>query len=133
MKPKKKHCAGCETDQYIWKNHEGNKYCRNCWGKLAGKPFKSKKVKPMRVKSTKMQKLDTLYAKLRGVYLTKHPMCQAALPNCTKQSTDIHHMKGRGKYHNDTTTWLSVCRSCHTWIEEHPIEAIELELSIKRD
>ena len=79
-----------------------------------------------------MQKLDALYGKLRRVFLTKHPMCQAALPNCNKQSTDIHHMKGRGEYHNDTTTWLSVCRSCHTWIEENPKEAIELELSQKR-
>jgi len=132
MKAKKKHCAGCETDQYIWKNHEGNKYCRNCWGKLTVKPFKSKKVKPLKVKSAKMKKLDTLYTKLRGVYMRKYPMCQASLPNCSKQSTDVHHMKGRGEYHNDTTTWLSVCRSCHTWIEEHPKEAIELELSHKR-
>jgi hypothetical protein len=29
-------------------------------------------------------------------------------------------MKGRGKYHLDTTTWLALCRSCHMWIEENP-------------
>ena len=132
MKAKKKLCSGCDSEQFIWKNHEGNKYCRNCWGKLAGKSFKQKKVKPIRVKSTKMQKLDTRYTKLRRVFLNKHPMCQAALPNCSKQSTDIHHKKGRGQYHNDTTTWLSVCRNCHTWIEENPKEAIELGFSMPR-
>jgi hypothetical protein len=132
VKAKKKLCSGCDSEQFIWKNHEGYKYCRNCWGKLAGKPFKQKKVKPIRVKSTKMQKLDTLYTKLRRVFLNKHPMCQAALPNCYKQSTDIHHKKGRGLYHNDTTKWLSVCRNCHTWIEENPKEAIELGFSIPR-
>ena len=132
MKPKKKYCSGCDSNQYIWKNHEGNKYCKSCWLKSNGQPLKSKKVKPIKFKSAKMQKLDALYGKLRRVYLTKHPMCQAALPNCTKQSTDVHHKKGRGKYHNEVETWLSVCRNWHTWIEENPKEAIELGFSMPR-
>lgn len=79
-----------------------------------------------------MQKLDTLYTKLRGVFLQKYPMCQASLPGCTKVSTDVHHKQGRGINHNNVDTWLSVCRSCHTWIEENPIEAEELGFSNKR-
>ena len=51
---------------------------------------------------------------------------------CRSESAFIHHKKGRGKYHNDVNTWLSVCRSCHNWIELNPIEAEELGLSIKR-
>ena len=86
----------------------------------------------MRQKSKKMQKLDTKYNQLRRVFLTDHPMCQAALHRCTHKSTDIHHKKGRGKYHNDITTWLSVCRTCHNWIESNPIEAEELGHSINR-
>lgn len=86
----------------------------------------------MRQKSRKMQRIDTKYNKLRGVFLMEKPMCQAALPSCTLKSTDIHHKKGRGKYHNDITTWLSVCRTCHNWIELNPIEAEELGFSIKR-
>ena len=80
-----------------------------------------------------MSALDTVYFKLRKNFLYKYPLCGAALPNCTSQSTDIHHMKGRGKYYNDLSTWLSVCRTCHNWIETHPIEAIELGLSIKKN
>ena len=87
----------------------------------------------MRHKSSKMTALDTVYRALRFVYLIKYPMCCASLPDCTKKSTDVHHKKGRGKYHNDPTTWLSVCRTCHDWIETHPTEAIELGLSIKRN
>ena len=86
----------------------------------------------MKQKSKKMQRIDTRYRKLRPGYLNDNPMCQAALPSCTNSSTDIHHKKGRGKYHNDVNTWLSVCRTCHNWIELNPIEAEELEFSIKR-
>jgi hypothetical protein len=41
-------------------------------------------------------------------------------------------MKGRGKYHLDTSTWLSVCRNCHDWIEKNPEEAKELGYSQSR-
>ncbi len=83
--------------------------------------------------SKKMQKANAAYKKLRGPYLLEHPICHAKINNCTIHSTDVHHKKGRGKYHLDVTTWLSTCRQCHIWIEEHPKEAIELGLSIKRD
>jgi len=41
-------------------------------------------------------------------------------------------MKGRGKYHLDTTTWLSVCRSCHMWIEENPDAAEQFGYTLSR-
>ena len=76
---------------------------------------------------------DAVYTMLRKNFLTKKPNCEAHLADCSLQSTDVHHKKGRGEYHLVVDTWLSVCRSCHTWIEEHPTEAIELNLSIKRN
>ena len=86
----------------------------------------------MRQKSKKMQKLDAKYSQLRRGFLNDYPMCQASLLKCTNRSTDVHHKKGRGIYHNDVSTWLSVCRNCHNWIEAHPIEAEELGFSISR-
>jgi hypothetical protein len=86
----------------------------------------------MRQKSKKMQQIDAKYRILRKGYLLNNPLCHAALPGCTNRSTDIHHKKGRGKYHNDVSTWLSVCRKCHNWIELNPIEAQELGFSISR-
>jgi predicted HNH restriction endonuclease len=47
-------------------------------------------------------------------------------------ATDVHHKKGRGKYHLDTSTWLPVCRNCHEWIETHPEDAKELGYSETR-
>lgn len=53
-------------------------------------------------------------------------MCEASLPQCTQNATDIHHKKGRGKYYLVVNTWMAVCRTCHNWIETHPIEATDL-------
>ena len=82
--------------------------------------------------SQKMNKINSEYSKLRKKHLEQFPMCQAKIYKCTLKSTDIHHMKGRGKYHLDTSTWLSVCRSCHDWIEKNPEDAKELGYSQKR-
>ena len=137
MKAKRKLCVGCGKEQFIWKSEGRYKYCKACWlTKVPTKPIKRTPLKPsqkpMRHKSSKMTALDTVYSKLRVNYLEQYPLCCASLPKCTKNSTDIHHKKGRDKYHNDPTTWLSVCRTCHNWIELNPIEAEELGFSIKR-
>ena len=86
----------------------------------------------MKQKSKKMQRLDTKYSKLRREFLTNYPMCHAALHRCSQRSTDVHHKKGRGIYHNDVSTWLSVCRNCHNWIEANPIDSEELGFTINR-
>lgn len=132
MKAKKKHCVGCETDQFIWKNDKGNKYCKFCWMRNSKKPLKQKKFTPLKFKSKKMIVIDAAYTKFRRDFLEDKPLCEAHLDGCNLQSTDVHHKKGRGEYHLIVNTWLSVCRQCHTWIEEHPKEAIELGYSIKR-
>ena len=138
MKAKKKLCVGCKSEQYIWKNHSGNRYCKPCWHKIKDKvnsikpkPVLKKNTKPIKKVSSKMSAQLTIYNKLRRTFLEKNPLCQASLHNCTLQSTDVHHKKGRGKYLNDPTTWLSVCRSCHMWIEEHPVEATEMGFTDK--
>ena len=86
----------------------------------------------MKKLSNKMVKANSKYRKLRINFLEEKPMCQACLPGCTLKSTDVHHKKGRGKYYLDVSTWLSVCRSCHNWIEKNPVQAKELGFSINR-
>lgn len=131
IKQKKKLCNNCNTEQFIWKNDKGSRYCKSCWykSKEDSKPLKRKPINP---KSKKMQTIDLAYSKLRKRFLEEKPMCEAALPGCNHQSTDVHHKKGRGIHHLSTSTWLSVCRQCHMYIEEHPKEAIELGFSEKR-
>lgn len=88
---------------------------------------------PINKVSKKMSKINSEYSKLRKIHLQTHSMCQAKVYNCSLKATDIHHTKGRGKYHLDTSTWLSVCRSCHDWIERNPTEAKELGYSSTRN
>tara|TARA_R110002094_G_scaffold728_7_gene3849 strand:- start:64 stop:465 length:402 start_codon:yes stop_codon:yes gene_type:complete len=131
IQQKKKLCNNCNTEQYIWKNDKGSRYCKSCWyrSKDNKKPLQRK---PINKKSKKMQVADAAYTILRRKFMEEKPMCEASLPNCNKSSTDVHHMKGRGLHHLEVSTWLSVCRQCHAWIEENPKKAIELGYSQTR-
>jgi len=129
---KKKLCNNCNTEQFIWKNDKNGKYCKSCWYKTKKPTTKLLKVKPISFKSKNMIAINSAYVILRRKFMEKKPMCEAALPGCGNNATDVHHKKGRGKYYLDVSTWLSTCRQCHSYIEEHPQEAIELGFSEKR-
>lgn len=133
MQAKKKTCAGCNQEKYIWKADGRLKYCKECWYRTGVAKQPTIKSKPIRQRSKKKTSLDSVYTEMRKSFMEKHPMCQAKLNKCSINSTDVHHKKGRGPSYLDVTTWLSVCRTCHIYIEEHPKEAIELGLSIKRN
>lgn len=127
-KPKK--CSSCGDLKTIWKNYLGEKYCKDCWYKKA--PLNFPRASTIKTKSSSKDVLDGLYSKLRKEFLTQFPYCQARLANCTANSTDVHHMKGRGAFYLDKSTWLSVCRTCHNWIELNPIQAKEMGFSKSR-
>ena len=76
--------------------------------------------------------INNQYSELRKEYLLKNHMCHACIDNCTSLATEVHHKRGRGIYHLDISTWLPVCRNCHSWIELNPIDAKELGFSQKR-
>lgn len=128
MIKKKKLCAGCDKEQYIWKNDQGNKYCQICWNKIKYKDMKPKPRAKINPKSKKQIELDKIYLKLRIIYLEKHPNCEAALPECTGQATEVHHKSLRGENYLKIDTWLASCRTCHTWIHNSPEKARELGL-----
>jgi len=131
-----KHCDSCHKPKLIWKNFEGKKYCKHCWSchssNLKQKPtVKSVSIRP---RSSKKVKEDKIYSELRKAFLTEKPLCEASIKHvCSNLSTEIHHMKGRlGNNYLDTKTWLAVCRGCHSFIEEHPKIAKELNFSQNR-
>ena len=121
-----KQCQDCGiTVPNFWKRILGKGYCKNC----ANKHSKPKSLPKISKKKT-LENQE--YSLLRIEFLTKYPTCQAKLPECTIMSCDVHHMKGRGKYTLDVTTWLSVCRTCHNFIEMEPTMAKELGFSKSR-
>ena len=131
---KKKICDGCKSESVIWKNHEGNRYCKYCWSRKKATAIKKtapikKQKKPIAPRSPKRYKQEREYLKKRKSFLLSSQLCQAKLPNiCTTQATDVHHMQGRiGNLLTDETKFLAVCRACHDWKE-----AKELGFSISR-
>jgi hypothetical protein len=136
IQQKLKTCSGCEEQKVIWKNHEGNKFCKDCWYKQTP-PKTPKKSSVLKLTSDKRKPLDQLYSKLRKEFLDlpHNSTCRAKLPGClnvTGQNLTVHHTKGRGKYYLDSSTWIPLCLTCHKWVEEHPAQAKELNLSQTR-
>lgn len=136
MQAKKKICSGCNQPQLIWKNYMGSRFCKQCWTKHqdSPKPKVTVKQKTIPHRSSKRSKEEREYSVLRLEFLTKKTMCEAHLTNCSGLSTDVHHKQGRiGSLLLDTSKWLSVCRSCHDWIENNPKEAKEKGFSLSRN
>jgi hypothetical protein len=83
--------------------------------------------------SSKRAKEEREYSKKRKDFLNRYRICQAGLKMCTHEATTVHHMEGRiGDLLNDESKWLAVCLPCHEWVETHPKEAKELNLSKNR-
>jgi hypothetical protein len=127
-----KSCTICGLEGPIWKNHEGDKYCKSCWSCHKSKDTKSQKPKTspssskLKQKSDKQKAIDKAYTLMRKEYLNKHPMCEIKLPGCTGHATDIHHTEYRGINTLAQATWLASCRDCHSWVHLNPKEAREL-------
>lgn len=135
MISKPKQCSGCGQSKIIWKNHEGEKFCKNCWYKKTPVKFPKQKI-PLKSRSDKRVILDQLYSVSRQQFLVKNPFCQARLEGCTINATDVHHCfsgSNREKYFLNMTTWKAVCRSCHNFIHDHLSmeEAIDLGLKCR--
>jgi len=136
IKPKKKLCDGCSEPKVIWKNHEGKRYCQQCWSCHEGNVKQKPTVKrsPIPQRSEKRIKEERLYSAQRIIYLGEHPLCEFHIAGiCTHVATEVHHKEGRtGENYLDKTKWLAGCHQCHQWATDHPKEAIELGFSLKR-
>lgn len=89
----------------------------------------------LRCVSKKQSEKLKIYYGLREDYLRKHPRCEVSfpldfplheMPNCQNKPDQIHHTRGRGKFLNETITWMAICRNCHRWLHDNPSLAREL-------
>jgi len=133
----KKVCGICNNpNKPIWKAKTRNNpcMCKDCYNaeKSSDKP-PIKAREPIKKISDKQANINRLYAAMRLSYLCMIPHCQVASTDCAHVATQVHHRAGRGKDHMlDTTTWLSICHSCHEKVELNPEWAYEKGYSIKR-
>lgn len=125
MQPKLKLCAECGDLSLIYKTVGRDRYCKPCAMFLFP-------PKPVNKVSKKKKQEDKEYSRLRNIYLESSPYCEAKLPGCAGVAGEVHHRAGRGLSYLDVSTWIGLCRSCHSYIELHPIEAKELGFSVSR-
>jgi hypothetical protein len=89
--------------------------------------LKAKRIKPVSDKRSKEKKV---YALCRKIHLEDNPTCA----RCGGKATDIHHSKGTENERLIQFQWFkSVCRPCHDWIHDNPIDAIEQGFSEYRN
>lgn len=88
-----------------------------------------RRKKGLRKVSSKHKRQLGVYYAVRENYLQNHPICEACK---IRLSTEIHHMKGRGKHLCNTDYFMAVDRGCHRWIHDHPAEARTLGLLISK-
>jgi len=121
VEAKKKYCSGCDSEQYIWKNFEGVKYCKSCWScHKSNNALQKPKIAPssskLKQKSDKQKAIDKAYTLMRTEYMNKNPLCNIKISGvCTGQACDVHHMEGRGIKTLVQATWVATCRECHSW------------------
>lgn len=99
------------------------------WGKgyCARHQYMRVDKKPRRIAtySDKRKELNKLYDAEARLYRKEHPDCAIKSPVCTKRTQGVHHIKGRGKYLLDKTTWEPACNACNAYVERHHQWAIE--------
>ena len=67
--------------------------------------------------------------------LAERPECQAVIANvCDGQSVDVHELLARsaGGSIVDDANVRALCRPCHTWVGDHPLEALARGLRLSR-
>ena len=133
----KKVCGICNNpNKPIWKakTRDNPCMCKDCY--VSEKPSQKPPIKarePIKKTSDKQAKINRAYTDMRVQYLKIIHYCQVSSTDCTHVATQIHHRAGRiGNNMLDTTTWLSVCHTCHELIERNPLWAYEKGYSIKR-
>jgi len=134
---KKKICDGCDTEQIIWKNHQGQRFCRSCWLRDNSAPLPKKLPKPIKPKSDKKSIQDQLYTVLRNKFFQddNNKSCKARLEGCTLVASDVHHLysgSSRSEHYLNVKEWIPVCRNCHTKIHDDLTKDEAIALNLKK-
>ena len=128
MKQKLKICVDCNKLTHIFSKGR----CTQCAKVFS---FFNRKNAPQRTKtvlkygkinpeSVKQKNINFEYFKVRKMFMAEHKICQVKVEGCTRVSMECHQATGRN---GQRTTWVkyfvAVCRNCHNWIHNNPIEA----------
>lgn len=123
IKRKLKTCIDCGEQKILF----GKSMCKYC--------YSINNYKPINKVSKNHQKTLDEYAPKRKEFLKENPYCQLKLDGCTKESTCVHHKKGKHsrKLYLDEEFWMASCINCNRVVEEIGGKAYELGLKIKHN
>lgn len=112
--------------EITWINGRGLDYSEPQWESppaillhAAGGRMKRSRIRRV---SKKQAAINRSLALLVAAYLKAHPQCefmmtvtccQNELIQCSRPSTNVHHIRGRGKYTLDVTTFMACCTYHH--------------------
>lgn len=128
-------CKSWATDNGLCTSH--NKYYGSADLKGAAKdapaqkPAKKAVRKPIKKKSVKRVDQEKEYKKILAELRAESDKCELKVQGvCTGKMQGGHHMKKRqGNYLNKKYI-KRACNACNGWCESHPLEAIEMGLSL---
>lgn len=133
IKRKKKTCKGCKKEKYIF----GYGLCKSCYNFKKSVEYSRNKPgrKPIKKISHKHRQTLKEYQPKRNKFLKNNPICQAHLNGCTLKATEVHHKKGKAskQLYLDASKWMSVCRNCHSIIENMGAKSYELGFKLYRN
>lgn len=122
--------GSCIVAVGIWRSDMQNKAP---WTRVPGAKVRGPEKKPkrrVRAQSKKQAKLSRAWHTMRGLYLAQFPWCHCE--GCPRQATEVHHMRGRGRYLLDTRTFMAVCADCHRKIHNNVGWAMEKGYMLSR-
>lgn len=93
----------------------------------------AKKTKPIAKKSDKRKVEDKELKKITKLMLEENDKCEMNLPGCTGTAIELHHMKKRSPATITDKLYLKrSCRSCNSYAEQFPLQAIDLGASFSK-
>lgn len=138
MQTKKKECAGCGKETYIYKNIEGKKYCKSCTFKLQPpkriKPVSEKQkfkiiLKKELLEEDKKFYLDIWEKRIQGDpgmdIILHYPKCECCDKSLGSEPNMMyfHHILEKRNYpefrHSEWNIAI-VCPDCHNKYETNP-------------
>jgi hypothetical protein len=89
--------------------------------------------KPIKKKSAKRSSQEKDYKKILLEMKAESDLCELKVPGvCTGKMEGLHHQKKRGANYLNRKYLRRACNACNGWCESHPLEAIEMGLSISK-
>lgn len=110
-------CINC--DNLVIENRE-LQLCASCNLERRKSERAKKKVKvvhPVNKVSEKRGEELKEYPKKKKKFLEHKMICELRFEGCTQNATDVHHVSLSAKNFLNEDTWLSACRSCHSFCE----------------